>query len=68
MTDVNSNVPMTVNELATYLKLDRMTIYKMLREKSIPGIRLGHQWRFYESDIIDWLRSKSIEPVETSHD
>ena len=48
---------MTVKELSEYLRLDRMTIYKMLKEGSIPASRIGHQWRFFRSDIDEWLRS-----------
>lgn len=54
--------PMTVAELSEYLKLDRMTIYKMLREKRIPASRIGHQWRFFREDIDKWIRSNSTGP------
>lgn len=52
--------PMTVKELSDYLRLDRMTIYKMLKEGSIPASRIGHQWRFFRDDIDKWIRSKRI--------
>ncbi|MCI0440329.1 MAG: excisionase family DNA-binding protein [Chloroflexi bacterium] len=48
---------MTVKELSEYLRLDRMTIYKMLKEGSIPASRIGHQWRFFREDIDEWIRS-----------
>lgn len=54
--------PMTVKELSEYLKLDRMTIYKMLKEEKIPAARIGHQWRFFREDIDAWIRSKSVGP------
>ena len=54
--------PMTVNELTEYLKLDRMTIYKMLKEEQIPASRIGHQWRSFREDVDAWLRSKSVGP------
>ncbi len=54
--------PMTVKELSDYLKLDRMTIYKMLKEETIPASRIGHQWRFFREDIDAWIRSHSIDP------
>ena len=54
--------PMTVNELSEYLKLDRMTIYKMLKEEKIPASRIGHQWRFFREDIDAWIRSKKVGP------
>lgn len=49
--------PMTVKELSDYLRLDRMTIYKMLKERTIPASRIGHQWRFFREDIDRWIRS-----------
>ncbi len=52
--------PMTVRELSEYLRLDRMTIYKMLKEGSIPASRIGHQWRFFRADIDEWIRSLRI--------
>lgn len=52
--------PMTVKELSDYLRLDRMTIYKMLKEGTIPASRIGHQWRFLREDIDKWIRAKSI--------
>jgi len=54
--------PMTVRELAEYIKLDRMTIYKMLKEQSIPASKIGHQWRFFREDIDKWIRSQHIGP------
>ena len=54
--------PMTVRELSEYLKLDRMTIYKMLKEGNLPAARIGRQWRFFRSDIDAWIRSQSTGP------
>ena len=52
---------MTTKELAEYLQLDRMTIYKLLRSGDIPANRVGHQWRFFRSDIDTWIRSKPVQ-------
>lgn len=57
--------PMTVKELADYLRLDRMAIYKMLKEGTIPASRIGHQWRFFRKDIDDWIRSKRVQDLYT---
>lgn len=51
---------MTVKELSEYLRLDRMTIYKMLKEGTIPASRIGHQWRFFREDIDNWIRSLRV--------
>ena len=52
--------PMNVKELADYLRLDRMTIYKMLKLGELPASRIGHQWRFFRVDIDHWIRSKRV--------
>ena len=53
---------MTTKDLSEYLQLDRMTIYKLLKSGDIPANRVGHQWRFFRSDIDDWIRSKQVRP------
>ena len=53
---------LTTKELSEYLQLDRMTIYKLLKSGDIPANRVGHQWRFFRSDIDDWIRSKQVRP------
>ena len=58
--------PLTVKELSEYLKLDRMTIYKMLKEGNLPASRIGHQWRFFREDIDKWMKSQSIGPGSSS--
>ena len=46
---------MTLEETADLLKIGKSTLYKMVREKKIPGIKIGRQWRFKSSDIEIWL-------------
>ena len=39
-----------------------MTIYKMLKDGSIPVSRIKHQWRFFRDDIYEWTRSLRMGP------
>lgn len=43
---------MTVEELADYLRLSERTIYRLLKEGYIPGIKVGARWRFNQ-EVID---------------
>lgn len=46
---------LTVNEIADYLKVDTKTIYRLVKQKKIPGRKVGGTWRF-KKDILDgWL-------------
>ena len=45
---------LTTQELAEYLKLTEVTIYKYANEGKIPGTKIGSRWRF-DKDKIDEL-------------
>ena len=61
---MTTNDLMTTKELAEYLQLDRMTIYKLLKSGDIPANRVGHQWRFFRADIDTWVRSQKVNPQD----
>lgn len=37
---------LTVKELSVKLRAHTSTVYRMLRNKSIPALRIGSDWRF----------------------
>jgi len=50
---------MTVKEVASYLKMKPVTIYKLAKEGRIPAFRVASFWRF-KKDLIDkWLADES---------
>lgn len=54
---------MTIDELATYLKIAKSTLYKLAQEGKVPGQKVGKHWRFSRQAIDEWLRS---QPKESS--
>lgn len=49
--------PMTAEELAAQLDVDRKTVYAMAERGEIPGvIRLGRLLKFARPAVIAWLR------------
>ena len=49
---------MTLREVAKYLGLHVMTVYKLTREGRVPAAKIGGQWRF-KRDVLDgWLESQ----------
>jgi excisionase family DNA binding protein len=48
---------MTLEEVATYLKMTPQTIYTWAQEKRIPAAKLGKEWRFKKSIIDKWFES-----------
>jgi len=46
---------MTVKHLASYLNVNERTVLKLVSEGSIPGLKVGNQWRFRKAMIDTWL-------------
>lgn len=49
---------MTVHDLADYLKLHEMTVYKYLRNGLIPAKKIGWVWRATKEEIDQWMREQ----------
>ncbi len=50
---------LTTKQLMELLRVDRTTIYRMLNDGRLPGMRVGGQWRFQRQTIEKWLQEKS---------
>jgi len=46
---------MTVKEVAKYLKLNHMTVYRYAQKRKIPAVKIGGSWRFKKSLLDEWL-------------
>ncbi len=48
---LGSTTIMTIDEVADFLKLSKITIYKLVKKGEIPGFRVGNSWRFQRDKI-----------------
>ena len=55
---------MNIDELASYLRLRKQTIYNWLYQKKISGFKVGGVWRFDKREVDAWLRSRRLTPKE----
>jgi excisionase family DNA binding protein len=46
---------MTVKEIAEYLGVHPMTIYKYVQEGKIPAFKIGASWRIRKESIKKWM-------------
>ncbi len=46
---------LTIDELASYLKIAKSTLYKLSQEGKVPGQKVGRHWRFRKETIDRWL-------------
>lgn len=49
---------LTTRQLQQLLQVDRITIYRMLADGRLKGIKVGGQWRFSRQEIERWLQEK----------
>ena len=54
----NKGQIMTLREVAQYLGLHVMTVYKLTREGRVPAAKIGGQWRFKRNVLDDWLEAQ----------
>jgi excisionase family DNA binding protein len=56
----DKDIIMTVQELAKYLRVDKSTIYRLLKTPgAIPAFRVAGDWRFSKELIDEWVRRQS---------
>ncbi|EOX1292716.1 helix-turn-helix domain-containing protein [Vibrio cholerae] len=49
---------MTVKDVASYLKLNERTVYRMATSAKIPAFKVGTSWRFKREDIEKWIEEQ----------
>jgi excisionase family DNA binding protein len=47
---------MTIEEVAAFLKISETTAYQLVRSGEIRGRKVGREWRFLKSEVVDWLK------------
>jgi excisionase family DNA binding protein len=48
---------LTVRQVQSLLKVDRITVYRMLKDGRLSGIKIGHEWRFPRRDVSAFISS-----------
>lgn len=64
MGDRFSNKLLTVNEVAAILRVSNMTVYRLVKSRQIPAIRVGKNYRIKESEVNDYLSRGSQKEDE----
>jgi excisionase family DNA binding protein len=46
---------LTLDELATLLKVEPQVVAALAEERRLPGRRIGDEWRFARKAVLEWL-------------
>ena len=55
---MSHDIWLTLDELATYLKISRAKLYQMSQNAEIPASKIGIQWRFNQEEINTWMKNQ----------
>ena len=55
-----ANQVLTAQELAVYLRVNRSTVYRLLKKKQVPGFRIGSEGRFQIDEVNRWFREMGL--------
>jgi excisionase family DNA binding protein len=56
---------LSADQVASYLKVDKFTVYRLVSRKKIPAFKVGNQWRFKRKMIDAWLLKNSNLEAES---
>jgi excisionase family DNA binding protein len=55
--DIQQNELLTVKEVAAYLRVSRVTVWRWCRQGIIPASRVGRTWRIRRDDLLHLLET-----------
>ena len=60
MTNSHSDISevkfLTIAEVATMMRVSKMTVYRLVHGGELPAVRVGRSFRVVEQDVHDYLR------------
>lgn len=51
---------LTAKDVAKYLRMHVITVYRLAEQGKIPAFKVGRQWRFYREVIDEWARAAML--------
>jgi excisionase family DNA binding protein len=63
MTEADGEI-LTLDEVASYLKAGKKTVYRLAQQGQIPGFKLGGTWRFRRTELDRWIAAQIAEKTQ----
>lgn len=51
---------LSTKDVANYLGIHLVTVYRMIRDKKLPFSRIGGRWRIHKMKLDKWAEEKAI--------
>jgi len=56
---------LTVHDVADYLRMSEAKVYRLVKEKQIPVVKIGKTWRFRKDLLDEWLSRCTESSMQT---
>ena len=56
---VNDEI-LDINEVAKYIGIHKITLYRLIKAQKIPAFKIGRQWRFKKRLLDKWIEENMI--------
>lgn len=56
---------LTVKEVACYLRVSRVTVWRWCQSGLLPAHQLGRSWRIYRDDLLQFLEKPGSDPEQS---
>ena len=50
-----SDTVLTVPDVATFLRIPKPSVYKLINEGRLPTFKVGKHYRFVQGEVQDWM-------------
>jgi excisionase family DNA binding protein len=68
---MSSDEILNINQVAKYIGIHKITLYRLIKAQKIPAFKIGRQWRFKKKLLDKWIEentTKKSDPLPTNRD
>jgi excisionase family DNA binding protein len=59
--DISEVKFLTIAEVASVMRVSKMTVYRLVHNGELPAVRVGRSFRVSEDDVNDYLRKSFFQ-------
>jgi excisionase family DNA binding protein len=57
---------LTLEDAADYLRVHSSTVYRLVKNRTLPAFKVGSDWRFNRQSIDRWIKERESNDLDKS--
>lgn len=62
---VNGDEILNITQVAEYIGIHKITLYRLIKDQKIPAFKIGRQWRFKKKLLDKWIEENTTKKHES---